>query len=104
MKTRKMLKVEIRIPGNAKHKGKSLSSEIIQLSKNNGILGATMIQAMLGYGEKEYKPNILRGLPDLPKLIELVDDPQLIRLFLPKLKDMVGEKGLITITEVYAID
>ena len=103
MELRKMLKMLVRVPSSAKKKGKSLTKLILDLCKKEGILGATVTNAIHGYGETDYPPHILRSVGDLPVIIEIIDDPHLIQNLLPKIKGIVGDRGLITIEEVYAL-
>lgn len=103
MELRKMLKVLIRVPGSIKIKGTNLSKLIIDECQKQGILGSTIIQCIHGYGERDYKPHILRGIGDLPIIIEIIDDPMAIQKFIPKLKELVKSSGLITVEEVYAV-
>ena len=103
MKLRKMLRIQIRIPGDKKRSGKPLTQVILDICRKESILGATVVRCDFGYGEHEYKPHILRGLTDLPQIIEIVDDPVEIMHILPDLKKIVENDGLITIEEVMAL-
>ncbi len=101
MEFRKMLRIMIRTSGGAKsERGKSLVRDILDLCKSEGIIGAVVIQCLHGYGDRDYQPSILRGIHELPQVIEIVDEPAVIREFLPKLKNLVGSQGLITLEEV----
>ncbi len=104
MELRKMLRVTIRLPGGKKSKGsKSLAKSVLELCKKEGIIGATVTQSIFGYGDKDYEISILRGIGDLPQVIELVDEPIVIRELLPKLKELIGDSGLITVDEVFSV-
>ena len=98
-----MLKILIRVPSSAKLKGNSLTKLILDLCKKEGILGATVTNAIHGYGETDYRPHILRSVGDLPVIIEIIDDPHLIQKLAPKIKSIVEDRGLVTIEEVYAL-
>ena len=100
---RKMLKILIRVPGNIRKDKKKLSKLILEFCENQGLLGALIIQGTAAYGEKEYKSGLLRGMIDLPQLIEIIDDPVVIQQVLPKLKEMIQDHGLMTIEEVYVV-
>ena len=100
---RKMLKVLIRVPGNVKKQGKKLSNHILHFCEEQGVLGAIVMQGSSAYGEKGYKASILRGMVELPQIIEIIDDPVVIQQVIPKLKEMVENYGLMTIEEVYVI-
>lgn len=98
-----MLKVLIRVPGNAKKGGKKLSNHILHYCEEEGILGAIILQGSAAYGERAYRASILRGMIELPQIIEIIDDPVVIQQIVPKLKGMVEDYGLMTIEEVYVI-
>ena len=100
---RKMLKVLIRVPGNVKKEGKKLSNHILHFCAEQGLLGAIIIQGSSAFGEKEYRASILRGMVELPQIIEIIDDPVVIQQVVPKLKEMVEDHGLMTIEEVYVV-
>ncbi len=103
MELRKMLKVVVRLPGGKKKSGKSLVKAILERCRQEHVLGAIVLRSVYGYGEHEYQPHVLRGLSELPVLIEIVDEPQTILRILPMLKEIVQEDGLITIEEVLAV-
>ncbi len=103
MRLRKMLKILIRIPGNVRIKGENLSKKIIDECNHEKILGASVIQSIYGYGERKYEPHILRGIGDLPLIIEIIDEPMIIERFLVKLKNIVQDHGLITVEETYVV-
>ena len=98
-----MLRIQIRIPGDKKRSGKSLTQAILDACRKESILGATVVRCDFGYGEHEYKQHALRSLTDLPQLIEVVDEPEEILHLLPVLKELVKDDGLITIEEVLAL-
>ncbi len=64
-------------------------------------MGAIVIQCLYGYGDKEFEPHILRGVGELPHLVEIVDEPVIIQQLLPKIKDLVRDNGLISVEEIY---
>ncbi len=98
-----MLKILIRVPGNIRKEKKKLSKLIMEFCENQGLLGAIMVQSTAAYGEKEYKAGLLRGMIELPQIIEIIDDPVVIQQVIPKLKKMIDDYGLMTIEEVYVI-
>ncbi len=102
MELRKMLKMEIRIPGSKKKSGKTLTKTILDKCRQEQVLGAVVLRSVYGYGEHEYQPHAIRGLAELPVIIEIVDEPQTILRILPILKNIVQDDGLITIEEVLA--
>lgn len=103
MDFRRLLRIQIRIPGDKKRSGKSLTQAILDACRKESILGATVVRCDFGFGEHEYKQHALRSLTDLPQLIEIVDEPEEILHLLPALKELVQNDGLITIEEVLAL-
>ena len=103
MDLRKMLRVQIRIPGDKKYAGKPLTQAILDTCRKESILGATVTRCSFGYGEHEYRPHVLRGLSELPEIIEIIDEPVEIMHLLPELKKIVSNEGMITVEEVFVI-
>lgn len=103
MDLRRMLRIQIRIPGDKKRSGKTLTQAILDVCRKESILGATVVRCDFGFGEHEYKQHALRSLTDLPRIIEIIDEPDEIMHLLPVLKDVVLDDGLITIEEVLAV-
>ena len=103
MDLRRMLRIQIRIPGDKKRSGKTLTQAILDVCRKESILGATVVRCDFGFGEHEYKQLALRSLTDLPRIIEIIDEPDEIMHLLPVLKDVVLDDGLITIEEVLAV-
>lgn len=98
---KKLLQIMVRVRQSDKINGKPITECILNLAKENEIVGASVWQAKQGYGEQgSYNINVLRMAAELPILIEIVDEPLLITKFLPKLLNLVSEKGLVTINEV----
>lgn len=104
MELRKMLRVTIRVPGGKRGEhNKTLVRSVLDLCKDEGIIGASVVQAIHGYGDTDYEISILRGIGDLPKIVEIVDEPLIVKRLIPKIKKIIGENGLITIDEVYSV-
>ena len=76
MDFRRLLKIQIRIPGDKKRSGKSLTQSILDACRKESILGATVVRCDFGFGEHEYKQHALRSLTDLPQLIEIIDEAE----------------------------
>jgi len=85
--------------------GQPLYDAIVQLLRERGLAGATVLRGIEGYGAKQHlhTTRILRLSEDLPVLIEIVDMEERVRAVLPELDAMVSG-GLITLekVEVYA--
>ncbi len=84
--------------------GQPLYDAIVQLLRERGLAGATVLRGIEGYGAKQHlhTTRILRLSEDLPILIELVDIEERVRAVLPELDAMVSG-GLITLEKVEVI-
>ncbi len=80
-----------------RYKGKPLFEAIVQLAREKGMAGATVLRGMLGFGADSHMhtAKILRLSEDLPVVIEIVDQPEKIAKLLPDLDQMI-EDGLVT--------
>lgn len=81
--------------------GQPLYDAIVQLLRERGLAGATVLRGIEGYGAKQHlhTTRILRLSEDLPVLIEIVDMEDRVRAVLPELDAMVSG-GLITLEKV----
>lgn len=71
---------------------------VVEFLRFKGIAGATVFRGIEGYGS-HHEIHIAKAfswIPNLPILIEVVDDPENIAAILPELEALVGE-GLITL-------
>ncbi|MBO8128530.1 MAG: DUF190 domain-containing protein [Peptococcaceae bacterium] len=93
--------LQIYIGESDRYKGKPLYRAIVNLAKKEGLAGATVTRAILGFGANSriHSANILRLSEDLPVMISIVDSEEYINKILPKLDEMVPE-GLITVQDV----
>jgi PII-like signaling protein len=87
-----------------KYGRKPLHEVIVELARERGMAGATVLRGLLGFGahSRIHTTKILRLSEDLPIVIEIVDKPERIEEFLPLLDEMIGE-GLITLEPVQVI-
>jgi PII-like signaling protein len=87
-----------------KCKLKSLYEEIIEEARKAGMAGGTVIRGCLGYGANSivHTSKVLRLSEDLPIIIEIVDNEEKIKSFLPKVDELVKE-GLVTIEKAHVI-
>jgi uncharacterized protein len=81
--------------------GRPLYDAIVQLLRERGIAGATVIRGIEGFGARQHlhTTRILSLSTDLPVLIEVVDQEDRLRAVLPELDGMVAD-GLITLERV----
>jgi PII-like signaling protein len=84
--------------------GKPLYQAIVELARERGLAGATVLRGIEGFGATSHihTSRILRLSEDLPVLIEIVDQEDRLRSILPELDAMVGD-GLITLERVEVI-
>lgn len=98
------LLVRIYIGESDQAHGKPLYQAIVELLRQRGIAGATVLRGIEGFGANAHlhTTRILRLSEDLPVLIEVVDLEDRLRAILPELDGMVGD-GMITLEHVEVI-
>ena len=81
-----------------KFQGKPLYEALLNLFRQRGIAGATVVRAIAGYGSssKVHTEKVLRLSVDLPIIVEVVETEETIERILPELDEMIGG-GLITL-------
>jgi hypothetical protein len=84
--------------------GRPLHEAIVQLARQKGLAGATVLRGLMGFGahSRMHTAKILRLSEDLPIVIEIVDKPERLQLILPELDGMLKE-GLITLEDIKVI-
>ncbi len=84
--------------------GKPLYEAIVNLARQKGMAGATVLKGIMGFGadSRMHSAKILRLSEDLPIVIEIVDKPERIKDFLPELDKMIKE-GLVTLEKAEVI-
>ncbi len=84
--------------------GRPLYQAIVEEARSLGLAGATVTRGLMGYGVKSrlHTVKVLRISEDLPVIVEIIDKPERISSFLPRLDEMVGE-GLITLETIRVI-
>jgi hypothetical protein len=87
-----------------KWQGRPLYEALVAAARDQGLAGATVVKGAMGYGCKSHMhtAKFLRVSEDLPIIIEIVDEEEKIKAFLPTLDSMVRE-GLITLEKVQVI-
>src|SRR6266567_7914372 len=81
--------------------GTPLYVAIIQLLRNQGCAGATVMRAIAGYGAgtRLHESGHLRWSSDAPLVIQVIDQPARLHHLLPQLQEMLVS-GLMTLQEV----
>ncbi len=81
--------------------GKPLYEVIVELAREKGLAGATVLRGFLGFGANSriHTSKVLWLSEDLPVVVEIVDAEEKINEFLPELDKMIDE-GLVTLERV----
>lgn len=96
--------MRIHIGESDKWHGKALYSALVELFREEGLSGATVLRGVAGYGStsRYHTDKLLRLSQDLPIVVEVVEDSERVEHLLPKLDEMIGG-GLITLERVRVI-
>lgn len=75
-----------------------LYTAVVELLRKKGVAGASVFRGIEGFGSHRqiHVAKVFSWLPNLPIVIEAVDDWGVIEPLLPELQALIGE-GLITI-------
>ncbi len=78
-----------------------LYTAIVELLRERGIAGATVFRGIEGFGSGHqlHVAKVFSWLPNLPIVIEVVEDRAAIETLLPELREMIAG-GLITLEAV----
>ncbi|MGA8841329.1 MAG: DUF190 domain-containing protein [Candidatus Aquilonibacter sp.] len=81
-----------------RHGLQPMYTAVVELLRTKHIAGATVFRGIEGYGQHDqiHIARVFSWLPNLPILIEVVDDKDKIDQILPDLEQLVGE-GLVTV-------
>jgi len=87
-----------------RHGNHPLYEAIVLKAREMHLAGATVLKSPMGYGRTSHlhTAKILQLSTDLPMVIEIVDEPEKIRAFLPVLDEMM-DGGLVTLEKVQVI-
>ena len=98
----KMWNLTIRIKKNDQIGGKRVEAIVIDLPMKAGIAGATAWTGVDGFGKRGKSTLHLEGVAvNMPLIIEVIDEQTKLEPLLPELKRIVGDNGLISVSEVY---
>jgi PII-like signaling protein len=86
------------------HAGKPLYQALLNLLRERGFAGATVLRGIAGFGAtaKVHTDKILRLSLDLPIVLEVVETEEKIDEILPELDRLIGG-GLITLERAHVI-
>lgn len=84
-----------------KHGHKPLYQAIVEMLREEGLAGTTVLRGIEGFGahSRLHTSRILRLSEDLPIVIEVVDRAERIDAVLPRLDEMIGD-GMVTLERV----
>ncbi|HEX4562533.1 MAG TPA: DUF190 domain-containing protein [Gemmatimonadales bacterium] len=87
-----------------KYHGRPLYEALVDLFRQKGLAGATVLRGVAGFGASStiHTDKVLRLSLDLPIIIELVETQEAIDAVLPELDGMIGG-GLITLEKANVI-
>ena len=86
------------------YKGKPLFEGLLNLLRERGFAGATVLRGIAGFGAsaRVHTDRILRLSVDLPIVVEVVETEERVRGVIPELDEMIGG-GLITLERAHVI-
>ena len=80
--------------------GEFVQKKILDLFENSEVIGATVFHATAGFGEGVSKGIRLYKLnTEHPVVVECVDDLERIEPLIPHIQKVLGDHGIITVTE-----
>jgi uncharacterized protein len=90
--------LRIFIDENDRAGAQPLYTAIVEFLRKSGIAGATVFRGIEGFGSRHqiHMAKVFSWLPNLPIVIEVVEDASAIEALVPQLQTMIGE-GLITL-------
>lgn len=100
----KMWNLTVRIKKNDEVGGRRLQTLVIEFLVNSGIAGATVWTGVNGFGKRGKSTLHLEGVSiNMPLIIEVIDEQAKLEPLLPELKRLVGDNGLVSISDIYVI-
>lgn len=87
-----------------KHGRKPLYQAIVEMLREEGMAGATVLRGIEGFGATSHlhTARILRLSEDLPIVIEVADTAERIEAIIPRIDEMVRE-GMVTLERVEVV-
>ena len=99
-----MWSLVIRIKKNDELDGKRLETLVMDFLMNSGVAGATVWTGVDGFGKRGKSTLHIEGVSvNMPMIIEVVDKQSKLEPLLPELKQIVGDDGIVSISDVYVI-
>lgn len=81
--------------------GKSLHSALLEAARDRDLAGATVLRGVEGFGadQRIHRAGLVDFSPDLPMLVEIVDQEAALRAFASACAAMIGER-LVTLQRI----
>ncbi|GAA5534048.1 DUF190 domain-containing protein [Deinococcus aluminii] len=78
--------------------GESAADALLRHAKAAGLQGGTVLQGVAGFGQHAvlHRPGLFRLSPNLPVVVEFVDDAGRIEAFVPTVMTLLRGGGLVT--------
>lgn len=97
--------MRIYISSTDKIEHKPLYEAIVYFAKQNGLQGATVVKGVMGYGASSAVVASSRWevTEKLPVVVEVIDEPQRVRLFADLLRPMLDAAGkgyMVTFSDI----
>ncbi len=100
----KMWNLSIWIKRNDQVGGKRLEPLIIDFLVKHHVAGATVWTGVDGFGKRGKSTLHIEGIAvNMPLIIDVIDEKQKLEPLLPDLKSLVGDNGLISVTDVNVV-
>ena len=97
----KAWRLVIRIKKSDQLLGKSIEKIVIELLRDNKILGATVWSGIDGFGRRRRAVKRVEGIVfDSPLVIEVIDEKERLEPLLNEIRHIIGDNGLVTLQEV----
>ncbi|HXV46090.1 MAG TPA: DUF190 domain-containing protein [Nitrososphaera sp.] len=101
MVAKKMWTLTIRIKKNDELHGKRLYRALLDFMMGAGISGATVVNAVDGFGRRGRSTLHIEGISvNYPLIIDVVDEQTKLEPLLLQIRRMVDDNGIITLHEV----
>lgn len=93
--------LDIYIGESNRWQGKPLYLALLELARQRGLAGGTVMRAIAGFGRNSRirSSSLLELSTDLPILVTFIDEAAKIEAFLPEVKTMISD-GLVTVHRV----
>jgi PII-like signaling protein len=100
----KCQRLSIYVGGQYRHNGLPLFEAVVMEAKSTGLAGVTVFKGLMSFGHlRALEGERLQGdkfSDELPVMIQIIDAPEKIAGFVPKMKEILGVHGISTLEDV----